>query len=394
MRVPRQSHVPGIDGLRCLAVAAVILFHAHVFRVGWAGVWLFFVISGFVITRSLHADIAAGLPASEVFRQFYLKRSFRILPLYLGAVLVFSLMISSFSADRGEKLQHLPYLLTFTYNFYRLGSAYIHNDYFGHFWSLSVEEQFYLVYPTLLILLGATRLSRALLIGLIAVPLIRLIVSLAYGAATPAAAIPDLAAWRGNAVYQLSIAQFDAFACGALIALNETRIRAARFALPAIAGLALTALIIYAALYGALFGGPAEAFRVNLYGYYGEIWLYSVVDLVAAALLVAVLTGWRPLLWLCTLRVPRYIGRISFGIYVIHFPMMEVVGERSRPFLQQLFERQGLSFLDNPVTYLMLFGGLTIFLAHLSYSRYERPMMRLGRRLLGRSEPAAASRAI
>jgi peptidoglycan/LPS O-acetylase OafA/YrhL len=393
MRVPHQSHVPGIDGLRCLAVGAVILFHADFFEAGWAGVWLFFVISGFVITRSLLADIASGLPASEVFRQFYLKRSFRILPLYLAAIVVFSLMISSFSSDRNEKLQHLPYLLTFSYNFYRLGSTYVHNHYFGHFWSLSVEEQFYLVYPMLLILLGVTRLSRALLIGLIAFPLIRLIVSLAYGAVIPAAPVSDLAVWRGNAVYQFSIAQFDAFACGALIALNERRIRAARFALPAIASLALAALTIYAAIYGALFGGLAEAFRVNLYGDYGEIWLYSVVDLVSATLLVAVLTGWQPLLWLCTLKAPRYLGRISFGIYVIHFPMMEVIGERSRPFLQQFLQQQGLSFLDNSFIYLLLFGGLTVFFAHLSYSRYERPMMRLGRRLLGRGTPVGASTA-
>jgi peptidoglycan/LPS O-acetylase OafA/YrhL len=106
-----------------------------------------------------------------------------------------------------------------------------------------------------------------------------------------------------------------------------------------------------------------------------------------------VLTGRQPLLWLCTLKAPRYLGRISFGIYVIHFPMMEVIGERSRPFLQRFLQQQGLSFLDNSFIYLLLFGGLTVFFAHLSYSRYERPMMRLGRRLLGRGTPVGASTA-
>jgi peptidoglycan/LPS O-acetylase OafA/YrhL len=72
---------------------------------------------------------------------------------------------------------------------------------------------------------------------------------------------------------------------------------------------------------------------------------------------------------------------------------MEVIGERSRPFLQQFLQQQGLSFLDNSFIYLLLFGGLTVFFAHLSYSRYERPMMRVGRRLLGRGTPVGASTA-
>src|SRR4051812_16918919 len=110
--IPEQNYVPGLDGLRCLAIAAVILFHGGFVRTGWVGVWLFFVVSGFVITRSLLASTAGKLPRKEVFRQFYLKRAFRILPLYLGAIIAFTLIIRAFSSDWREKLHHLPYLLT------------------------------------------------------------------------------------------------------------------------------------------------------------------------------------------------------------------------------------------------------------------------------------------
>ncbi|HEX3500190.1 MAG TPA: hypothetical protein VHT04_12790, partial [Stellaceae bacterium] len=66
-----RSYVPGVDGLRCLAILAVLLFHAGLMRTGWVGVWLFFVVSGFVITRSILADAELDLPAAARFRRFY-----------------------------------------------------------------------------------------------------------------------------------------------------------------------------------------------------------------------------------------------------------------------------------------------------------------------------------
>jgi peptidoglycan/LPS O-acetylase OafA/YrhL len=379
-----HGYVAGVDGLRCLAILSVLLFHGGIFRTGWVGVWLFFVISGFVITRTLLADAERGLPAKAMFRRFYLKRAFRILPLYLGAILVSTLAIVAFSSDRGEKLEHLPFLLTFTYNFYRLESDYVNNDYFSHFWSLSVEEQFYLVYPALLICLGVVRLRYVLVTALAVVPVIRLIVSQIYGVITPEEIDVDRAVWRGNAVYQFGITQFDAFAIGGLIALNEARIRRRDFVLPVVAGLAVASLALYAAVYLPVFGGLKQAFHVNIDGHYAEVWLYSVLDLTAAALLVAVLTGFKPISSLCAMKIPRYIGRISFGIYVIHLPMIGVVGEKAAPFLHRILQQLGMAFLDNNWTRLALFGGLSVALAHFSYRLYERPMTKIGHRFAAR----------
>jgi peptidoglycan/LPS O-acetylase OafA/YrhL len=378
-----HGYIAGVDGLRCLAILSVLLFHGGILRVGWVGVWLFFVISGFVITRTLLADAERGLSAKAMFRRFYLKRAFRILPLYLGAILVLILTVIAFASDRAEKLEHLPYLLTFTYNLYRLDSDYVNNDYFSHFWSLSVEEQFYFVYPALLIGLGVVRLRYVLVTALVVVPVIRLIVSLIFGVITPEELDVDRAVWRGNAVYQFGLTQFDAFAIGGLIALNEARIRRRDFVLPVMAGLAAAGLTLYAAIYLPVFGGLKQAFHVNIDGHYAEVWLYSVLDLTAAALLVAVLTGFKPVSWLCAMKVPRHIGRISFGIYVIHLPMIGVVGAKAAPFLHRILERHGMAFIDTACTRLALFGGLSVALAQLSYSLYERPMIELGRRFIG-----------
>jgi peptidoglycan/LPS O-acetylase OafA/YrhL len=274
--------------------------------------------------------------------------------------------------------------LTFTYNFYRLDSDYVHNDFFGHFWSLSVEEQFYLLYPALLIVLGVMRLHYALVAALVVVPLIRLTVSLIYGVITPEELDVDRAVWRGNAVYQFGLTQFDAFAIGGLIALNEARIRASDYVLPVVTGFALIALGLYAAIYLPLFGGIKRAFHVNVDGYYAQVWLYSVLNLLSAALLVAVLTEFKPVFWLCTRTFPQYLGRISFGIYVFHLPIVGIIGERSRPLLGHFLDGRGLAFLDTSLTRFILFGGLSVLVAHLSYSFYERPLMKFGDRLIRR----------
>src|SRR5437764_1096780 len=67
-----HGYVPGVDGLRCLAILSVLLFHGGIWRNGWVGVWLFFVISGFVVTRPLLADAVCGFLAWPSFRRFYL----------------------------------------------------------------------------------------------------------------------------------------------------------------------------------------------------------------------------------------------------------------------------------------------------------------------------------
>jgi len=148
-----------IDGLRAVAVTSVVLFHADVrlFSGGYAGVDVFFVISGFLITRLLIRDLADG---SFSFKDFYLRRARRLFPaLFATLVLVFAVAVAIF----------LPFHLE------RLGGALIsavfwcsnvffwtENGYFDassslkpllHTWSLSVEEQFYLIWPSLIAVL-------------------------------------------------------------------------------------------------------------------------------------------------------------------------------------------------------------------------------------------------
>ena len=142
------------------------------------------------------------------------------------------------------------------------------------------------------------------------------------------------------------------------------------------------------AIYLPVFGGIKWAFHINIDGHYAEVWLYSILDLLAAALVIAVLTECKPVLWLCTRKIPQHLGRISFGIYVFHLPIVGIIGERSRPLLRHFFDDHGLAFLDTSLTRVILFGGLSVLVAHLSYSFYERPLMKFGDRLIRRDTPS------
>ena len=158
---------PEIDGLRSVAVMPVILFHAGIllFRGGYVGVDVFFVISGYLITTIIRDDIAKD---DFSILKFYERRARRILP-SLILIVLFCLFVSLFVLDPfayKELSQSTVAVSTFCSNFY----FYLKTGYFDidsdlkpllHTWSLAVEEQFYIVYPILLFLLYRAKIKRA-----------------------------------------------------------------------------------------------------------------------------------------------------------------------------------------------------------------------------------------
>jgi peptidoglycan/LPS O-acetylase OafA/YrhL len=144
----------GLDHLRAFAITYVFLFHAHIFghpgwvepvgAFGWTGVDLFFVLSGFLIAGQLFSKMAHNKPIS--YREFFLKRFFRIIPAYLTIVILYTL----FPALReGTLIAPLWRYLTFTVNIW-LNRDTVNT--FTHVWSLCVEEQFYLILPAMIML--------------------------------------------------------------------------------------------------------------------------------------------------------------------------------------------------------------------------------------------------
>lgn len=150
-----SNRLYGLDHLRALAIIFVFLYHyklpffghpdwlKDVAKFGWTGVDLFFVLSGFLISSQLFAQIKEGNPIS--FKQFFLKRFFRIIPAYWVVLIIY--FCFPFFHER-EALAPLYKYLTFTQNF---GLDIKNNGTFSHAWSLCVEEHFYLFLPIILI---------------------------------------------------------------------------------------------------------------------------------------------------------------------------------------------------------------------------------------------------
>ena len=144
------NHIKQLDGLRGIAILFVLLFHFFNYgflypylSFGWTGVDLFFVLSGFLITGIL-LDTKRN---KGFYRTFLIRRALRILPLYYGVLLAFALISPHFGPTTWFKEYQL-YFWTHTSNYLFLTKGFFRP--LGHFWSLAIEEQFYLIWPLLI----------------------------------------------------------------------------------------------------------------------------------------------------------------------------------------------------------------------------------------------------
>jgi peptidoglycan/LPS O-acetylase OafA/YrhL len=171
-----KKYFPTLDGWRALAVIGVIIFHgrlgffteygvgARIALRGCLGVPVFFAISGFLITSLLLEELARTGNIS--LRRFYIRRCFRILPAYYAALA--GICAAGLFAGLAVNYGNLPSCLLFYRNYMPLGIDLAGGFYTAHFWSLAVEEHFYLMWPLLLVLLKPKRASQvALMLALV-----------------------------------------------------------------------------------------------------------------------------------------------------------------------------------------------------------------------------------
>jgi len=303
--------------------------------IGQTGVDLFFVLSGFLITRIL----LASKDSPTFFRTFYARRVFRIFPLYYGylAFHYFALpWIFNYSVVGFEKqwwfwlyLQNIP--ATFP-GFEWSGP--------GHFWSLAVEEHFYLFWPVLVWALSR-RGFKWLTIGvLIFTPLLR-------------------AVFLANElqVFYFTFTRMDALAFGALLAVVSTSDRVPRW-LPVLRGLAVILPILMLGFFAALSGSQATWLQVVK---------LSLIPATYAAVMGVIVLDPALARFDSLLAIPplRWIGKISYGLYVYH------------PFAFHLsHDHLGVTSYAGD----MLLGfGLAFLFAALSYRFFEEPILRLKR---------------
>jgi peptidoglycan/LPS O-acetylase OafA/YrhL len=371
------TRIAALDGVRAVAVLSVFAYHAlasepdfsglAVLQLGRFGVTVFFVLSGFLITsRLLSLEARRDLAAGARWRSFLVRRAARIFPLYYATV--------AFVVLSGTSRSAWPWLVTYSLNFGVARSILEHGRWIGpgHLWSLCVEEQFYLLFPALVL----TRLRRWLvpIVGAAAVAAVALRISVAMTGSP----------WGVNAVWMLPPAHFDALGAGILAALVAERRsvlvrRGTRFHE---LGLVLGAL--------ATIGLGIVATRSpwpHVIGLQDQVGMLSTAVFPAAlsaASAAAILAAWRGELG----SVGRVlgsgpfvaVGRISYGIYVFHLLVLSYFTHHAwHP--------------TRPLTRALLALAATIALAGASWRILERPLIEGGRRLAEALELRSAARA-
>lgn len=370
-----QGRIEEVDVLRAVAMTMVVAQHCGLMPFGWTGVWLFYVISGYVITRNFRRGPAHSGPWAE-YAAFMARRFFRIVPVY---VLYLALATAALMAMRPlVEARDLPFLLTFTHNWQMIFGLWPPAGAFppfGHLWTLSVEEQFYVLFPLLYLLLPRPRLVLVAALLVLLGPAVRALFSHVLSSAGYAG---DQIAYG---VYAASICHFDAFLMGALVALKEPQLiaqprwRRLLFTLAAIAvvGYAATMVAVNSALGAQGIDLLRRIYSGTLAGQGREILVYVAVDLAAVALVVAAVTRQRLLAAVARPWIV-WVGQVSYGAYLYHaLVLWLVLGAISTAHAPP-------ASLAGRLALFAVVWGLTVLVASLSYVAFERRVSAWSRR--------------
>jgi len=368
-----SKRIPELDGLRGLAILLVLVAHyfplvtiagdhvilrrvLRLFALGWSGVDLFFVLSGFLIGGILFESRSSP----RYFKTFYFRRAYRILPIYSLWLLLYLLVALTYrffvpqtpigSAD----LRHFPYYLLFLQNFLFF-KAHLEVIWLGVTWSLAIEEQFYLCAPFVVRNLRVRPLVIVLGSLVLIAPLLRLAVYL----------------WLPQQILLVYLSLFcraDALALGMLAAVGSSlpEVRGYVQAHPNLPRNFIIGSACALAAVGYWLLGPREVISGTL-GFSCLAFFYLsllVFVLLRPGSAIAGATRWKAL---------RKLGMISYCVYIIHGPVLHAV--------HRIFRASGPSISSWDAvgaTCLALF--FTLLLAILSWYLLEKPLIRRGHR--------------
>jgi peptidoglycan/LPS O-acetylase OafA/YrhL len=361
------GHLPALDGLRGIAILLVMGHHilqtfeggpalagpiTRLATFGWVGVDLFFVLSGFLITGILYDT--KGSP--EFFRNFYIRRVLRIFPLYYGFLTLLCLILPQLaSPDPAVPELHraCPWYWSYLANFYmaRHGPGPFNT---AHLWSLSVEEQFYLMWPAVVFLLGRRDLLRLCAVA-IGVAVLCRIAFMRFGASS-------------DTIYVMLPTRVDSLAMGGWIALMVRGPSGAHLLGrlgPLAAGSGAAVLLLLLAFAPANLDTTAPFMKTVG---------YTLNALLFGGVLTMALLRWQKRRALES-SVLRFFGRHSYALYLVH------------PLVYGGFKRLAIGGLLGPLlslprpiqmaSWVTLNAAASVLLAVVAWYGVERPFLRL-----------------
>ena len=350
----KDNHIPQLDGLRFFAIVSVMIAHWLQWRLYnpflqkfpfGGGVILFYVLSGFLITRILltYKKDSSNTQHAHFLKNFYIRRFLRIFPIYYGLLILLYMM------DYENTRVLSPWLFSYSVNIYQS----IYNEYIGcysHFWSLSVEEQFYIFWPLLIIFINPRHFFKAIVATIVLSLLSRYIVSV------------TTANWMAVAYFPTSCMSF--LALGALLAyfdLHRPEIFK-KIAQPLIAysGIMICVLLLFLIRY-------TESMKTKEMF---DDFLIAVLSVFVVAR--ASINGFQFLpKWILEHKFVVYSGKISYGLYVYHM--------FAPPLYYYLIPKIGL-VVNNRFTECILCYFITFVVAHFSWIIIEKPINSLKRK--------------
>jgi peptidoglycan/LPS O-acetylase OafA/YrhL len=374
-----RVYFPALDGIR--AVAFLLVFSQHYIALpwGWSGVNIFFVLSGFLITGIL----IDTRDTPHRFRNFYLRRTLRIFPLYYGIFLALLLLTPFLHWQWTAGWWAWP---LYVGNFLRFTAPGLSGSVqqraadaalfgpgilsLGHFWSLCVEEQFYLVWPWVVFRVRSTRALLWICATTVAVlPLLRIVTT--HHAPT----------WMLNAelLYRFTPFQLDSLLLGGLLALlwrgghRATLLTIARV----VATICTIATVIYlAATVQISMIVTSQGFASYTYPAWKFTWGLSCINIYAGSLILCSL---RPASWsyrIFHLSPVRWLGRISYGAYIFHD-----MAHRSFVDLSAYIGEHVPSLASHPQRLTVTFAfSATLLMSYLSYRFFEARFLNLKER--------------
>jgi peptidoglycan/LPS O-acetylase OafA/YrhL len=355
---PNRSYYPALDGLRGVAILLVVLYHNFGFIkqsfFGWLGVDLFFVLSGFLITDIL----LKTLGQANYLRNFYLRRVLRIFPLYYLTLILFLFVIPSFTSDKIEwtyyqdnQVYFWTYLQNWLFIFRSSGNAEIMN----HYWSLAVEEQFYIFWPLVVLLLKKPRYL-LIFISLLLVSLI----------------LFRFVLWISEieniAYYSLyTFTRIDGICIGCIVALlvhmNFNFIR--KYTTGIVLSFALINFGFY--FFNRLFDFSFPYLALVGYSTFGMMFGLLVYE--------AVSRETRLINFVFDIQLLKFFGRISYGLYIFHWPVYLL----ANAYLLAFF-KEHMRPLMAQVSVSLLAVAIAVAISWLSFRYFESYFLKLKQR--------------
>ena len=336
-------YFPELDALRTFAVLLTLAAHFLpavgfiLIPYSWYGVDIFFSISGFLITYILLLTKDVELNRMKIIGNFMLRRVLRLFPVYYLFIFTFWFAWKFLSLQLW-KPDFTGYFFTYTPNilFYIKGLGYGHP--FSHLWSLGVEEQFYLIWPWVVVFFNRKWL----------LPVIVFFIVMAYGVNTWAHTNPN--------IRSLPLSNFHTLGSGALLAYlihyrDESKfiqyLKRNRMWIFIVSFAAFIVLLYY------FKGGSAGWALAREFG----------LSIVTVLFVLVSIEGWSGLGWLTRRPFVMYLGKISYGIYLFHLPV---------PILCSIaFKKAGILII-NPYLLLLIYCVITIAAAAFSFRYIER----------------------